>query len=91
MTEETIDQDEALLPFPRFPPYETCAAYVITNDLSRALFETVEYVPQSQHTVVDPCRTVAVIQLDIGQRPSFGRPTGSELDATALDVIFAFF
>ena len=42
------------------------------------------------HTVVDPCRPVAVIQLDIGQRPSFGRPTGSELDATALDAILAF-
>ena len=42
------------------------------------------------HTVVDPCRPVAVIQLDIGQRPSSGRPAGSELYATALDAILAF-
>ena len=42
-------------------------------------------------TVVDRRRPVAVVQLDIGQRPCFGRPTGSDLDATLLDAIFAFF
>ena len=59
-------------------PHETVSSPHRTHRMQRGEDgEDLSYL----HTVVDLNRTVAVVQLNIGQRPSFGRPTGSELDA----------
>ena len=57
--------DVALFPFKRFPPYESGAAYVITNDLSRELFETAEYVP---HINIDDVYVTGVLGRVLGVR-----------------------
>ena len=52
-------------PFPRYPPYESGAAYVITGDLIHKLFVTAEYVP---HIFVDDVYVTGILGRILGVR-----------------------